>query len=105
MHVMDRGHDENKMFLKLDSMGQDYVIRLTAKRRLLYHNKSMKPEANALKMDTLHTADPLREKVSFCYYWPAKGISGILNFAREGVRLWFRTRRPAYRQLCLKLII
>ena len=29
--VMDRGYDDNKMFLKLDSMGQDYVIRLTAK--------------------------------------------------------------------------
>ena len=27
------------MFLKLDSMTRDYVIRLTAKRRLLYHNK------------------------------------------------------------------
>ena len=37
--VMDRGYDDNKMFLKLDSMNQDYVIRLTAKRKLLYHNK------------------------------------------------------------------
>ena len=37
--VMDRGYDDNKMFLKLDSIGQDYVIRLTAKRKLLYHNK------------------------------------------------------------------
>ena len=37
--VMDRGYDDNKMFLKLDSMRQDYVIRLTAKRKLLYHNK------------------------------------------------------------------
>ena len=36
---MDRGYDDNKMFLKLDSMDQDYVIRLTAKRKLLYHNK------------------------------------------------------------------
>ncbi len=27
--VMDRGYDDNKMFLKLDSLGQDYVIRLT----------------------------------------------------------------------------
>lgn len=27
------------MFLKLDELGQDYVIRLTAKRKLLYHNK------------------------------------------------------------------
>jgi len=37
--VMVRGYDDNKMFLKPDSMGQDYVIRLTAKRKLLYHNK------------------------------------------------------------------
>lgn len=37
--IMDRGYDDNKMFLKLDSMDQDYVIRLTAKRKLLYHNK------------------------------------------------------------------
>ena len=37
--VLDRGYDDNKMFLKLDSMKQDYIIRLTAKRKLLYHNK------------------------------------------------------------------
>ena len=37
--VMDRGYDDNKMFLKLDSMKQDYVIRLTAKRKLFFHNK------------------------------------------------------------------
>lgn len=36
---MDRDYDDNKMFLKLDSMEQDYIIRLTAKRKLLYHNK------------------------------------------------------------------
>ena len=34
--VMDRGYDDNKMFLKPDSMGQDYVIRLTARRKLLF---------------------------------------------------------------------
>lgn len=33
----------------------------------------------------------------------AKGISGILSYAKEGVKLWFRIKRPAYRQLCLKL--
>lgn len=27
--VMDRGYDYNKVFLKLDGLGQDYVIRLT----------------------------------------------------------------------------
>lgn len=227
---MDRGYDDNKMFLKLDSMGQDYVIRLTAKRRLLYHNKwmhatelrdrrkgkiklplfykgkeheaylshvkvrvtasrkdiylvlvygitdhpmmlatnkpihskedvaavarlyfsrwrieeyfrckkqmfrfenfrvrklaainalnfyitlcmaflahlSMKPETNALKAAVIQTAAPIKKKVRFCYYRLSKGVRGILSYAREGVRLWFRTKRPAYRQLCLKLTI
>ncbi|MCM1236315.1 MAG: hypothetical protein NC489_40050 [Ruminococcus flavefaciens] len=37
--VMDRGDDDNKMFLKLDSLGQDYVIRLIAKRKLLFRGK------------------------------------------------------------------
>ena len=37
--AMDRGYDDNKMFLKLDDLGQEYVIRLTSKRKLLYHNK------------------------------------------------------------------
>ncbi len=228
--VMDRGYDDNKMFLKLDSMGQDYVIRLTAKRKLLYHNKwtfatelrnrrkgkvklslfykgkmhdaylshvkvqitasrkdiylvlvygitehpmmlatnreikskddvikvaklyfsrwkieeyfrckkqifqfenfrvrklkainalnfyltlcmaflahiSIKSETNALKAAIIHTADSIKEKISFCYYRLAKGISGILSYAKEGIRLWFRTKRPAYRQLRLKLVV
>lgn len=228
--VMDRGYDDNKMFLKLDSMGQDYVIRLTAKRKLLYHNKwvfatelrnrrkgkvklslfykgkmheaylshvkvqitasrkdiylvlvygitehpmmlatnkeikskddvikaaklyfsrwkieeyfrckkqvfqlenfrvrklkainalnfyitlcmaflghiSMKSETNMLKAAIIRTADPIKEKIAFCYYRLAKGISGILSYAKEGIKLWFRTRRPAYRQLCLKLAV
>ena len=228
--VMDRGYDDNKMFLKLDSMNQDYVIRLTAKRKLRYHNKwvfatelrnrrkgkvrlplfykgkmhdaylshikvqitasrkdiylvlvygitehpmmlatnkeikskddviavaklyfsrwkieeyfrckkqmfqfesfrvrklkainalnfyitlcmaflnqiFLKPETNALKVAIIRTADPVKEKVTFCYYRLAKGISGILSYAKEGVRLWFRTKRPAYRQLCLKLVV
>lgn len=227
--VMDRGYDDNKMFLKLDSLEQDYVIRLTAKRKLLFHNKwvpatelrnrrkgkikmpvfyrgkqhqaylshvkvqitasrkdinlvlvygitehpmmlatnkelkskddvvriarlyfsrwrieeyfrckkqvfqfenfrvrklvainalnfyitlcmaffasiSMKSETNALKVSILQIAAPIRQKVQFHYYRFAKGISGILSYAKEGVRLWFRTRRPAYRQLCFKLI-
>lgn len=37
--AMDRGYDDNKMFLKLDELEQDYVIRLTAKRRLFFHGK------------------------------------------------------------------
>ena len=227
---MDRGYDDNKMFLKLDDLEQDYVIRLTSKRKLLYHNKwtpatelrdrrkgkiktsvfyrgkeyeaylshvrvqitasrkdiylvlvygitehpmmlatnkeikskedvlrmariyfsrwkieeyfrckkqmfqfenfrvrklhainalnfyitvcmaflahlSMKPETNAVKVSIIQKADPVKEKVFFCYYRLAKGISGILSYAKEGVRLWFRTKRPKYRQLCFKLVV
>lgn len=201
--VMDRGYDDNRMFLKLDELKQDYVIRLTAKRKLYFHGKwvpatqlrnqrkgkiktplfyrgkkhnaylshvkvqitaskkdiylvlvygitghpmmlatnkeikskedvikvakayfsrwrieeyfrckkqmfqfenfrvrklkainalnfyitlcmaflthiSMKAETNALKTAIIHTADPIKEKISFCYYRLAKGISGIL---------------------------
>ena len=114
-------------------MKQDYVIRLTAKRKLLYHNKwgislqncatagklfisswfmaflgyiSMKPETNALKATIRQDRRPNQEKKSaFCYYRLAKGISGILSYAKEGIRLWFKTKRPAYRQLRLKLVI
>ena len=228
--ALDRGYDDNKMFLKLDELKQDYVIRLKSNRKLLYHNKwtmatelrdrrkgkikmnlfykgkdheaylshvkvqitasrkniylvlvygitdhpmmlatnkeikskedvtaiaktyfsrwrieeyfrskkqvfrfenfrvrklsainalnfyitlcmaflahiSMKPETNALKVSVIQKAAPVKEKVYFCYYRIAKGISGILSYAKEGVRLWFRTKRPAYRQLCLKLIV
>ena len=227
--AMDRGYDDNKMFLKLDDLKQDYVIRLKSNRKLLYHNKwttatelrnrrkgkiktnvfykgkdqeaylshvkvqitasrkdiylvlvygitehpmmlatnkeikskddvirvariylsrwkieeyfrckkqmfqfenfrvrklkainalnfyitlcmaflamiSMESETNALKVSIIKTANPIKEKVFFSYYRLAKGISGILSYAKEGVRLWFRTKRPAYRQLCLKLV-
>lgn len=226
--VMDRGYDDNKMFLKLDSVQQDYVIRLTSKRKLLYHNRwtfaaelrnrrkgkiklplcykgkqqeawlshvkvqitasrkdiylvlvyglseqpmmlatnieirskndvikvarlyfsrwrieeyfrckkqmfrfenfrvrklaainalnfylsscmaflahiSMKAETNALKALIIKAANPIKKKTAFCYYRLAKGISDILSYAKEGVRLWFRTKRPPYLQLCLKL--
>ncbi len=228
--AMDRGYDDNKMFRKLDALKQDYVIRLTAKRKLYFHGKwipatqlreqrkgkiktpliyrgkkhdaylshvkvqitaskkdiylvlvygitehpmmlatnkeikskedvinvakiyfsrwrieeyfrckkqvfqfenfrvrkltainalnfyitlcmaflaliSRKTETNALKVSIIKKADPIKEKVPFCYYRLAKGISGILSYAKEGVRLWFRTKRPAYRQLCLKLVV
>ncbi len=226
--TMDRGYDDNKMFLKLDELNQDYVIRLTAKRKLFFHGKwipatqlrnqrkgkiktsliykgkkqdaylshvkvqitaskkdiylvlvygitehpmmlatnkkinskddviriamtyfsrwrieeyfrckkqmfrfenfrvrklsainalnfyvtlcmaflahiSMKSETHALKATIIQKADLIREKVYFCHYRLAKGISGILLSAKEGIKLWFRTKRPAYRQLCLKL--
>ena len=228
--VMDRGYDDNKMFLKLDSLEQDYVIRLTSKRKLFFHNKwvpatqlrnrrkgkikafffykgksheaylshvkvqvtaskediylvlvyglsehpmmlatnkvisskedvvkvaslyfsrwkieeyfrskkqlfqfenfrvrklsainalnfyttlcmaflarlSMKPETNALIVAIIKTADPVKEKVRFRYYRLAKGVLGILSYAKAGIRPWFRTKRPAYRQLCLKLVV
>jgi hypothetical protein len=38
-YVMDRGYDDNKVFLKLEGLKQDYVIRLTSKRKVLYHGK------------------------------------------------------------------
>ena len=66
---------------------------------------TMKSETNALKVSIIKTADPVKEKVHFCYYRLAKGISGILSYAKEGVRLWFRIKRPVYRQLCLKLTV
>ena len=228
--VMDRGYDNNQMFLKLDSMKKDYVIRLTAKRKLLFQGKwlpatqlrnrrkgkismpvfykgrqaqaalshvkvqitasrkniylvlvyglseqplmlatnkelkskedvigianlyfsrwrieeyfrckkqvfqfenfrvrkltsinalnfymtismaflalvSMKSETSALKVSILQKANPIRDKIHFYYYRLAKGISGILAYAREGVRLWFKTKRPAYRQLHFNLLL
>lgn len=66
---------------------------------------SMKPETNALKAAVIKTAAPIKERISFCYYRLAKGISGILSYAKEGIRLWFKTKRPANRQLCLKLTV
>ncbi|MDR2546485.1 MAG: transposase, partial [Lachnospiraceae bacterium] len=38
MFVMDRGYDDNKMFLMLDKLGQHYIIRLTRNRKLLLGN-------------------------------------------------------------------
>ncbi len=37
--AMDRGYDDNKIFLKLDELRQDYVIRLKSNRKLLCRNK------------------------------------------------------------------
>ena len=227
--AMDRCYDDNKMFLKLDELKQDYVIRLKSNRKLLYHNKwttatelrnrrkgkvknnvfykgkdheaylshikvqitasrkdiylvlvygitdhpmmlatnkeikskddvikvartyfsrwkieeyfrckkqmiqfenfrvrklkdinalnfyitlcmaflamiSMESETNTIKVQIIKTADPIKQKVFFCYYRLAKGITGILSYAKIGVRLWFRTKRPKYYQLSLKLV-
>jgi transposase len=65
---------------------------------------SMKPQANALRASILLTAAPIKKKVHFYYYRLAKGIASILSYAKEGVRLWFKTKRPKYRQLSFKLI-
>jgi hypothetical protein len=65
---------------------------------------SMESETNALKVQIIKTADPIKQKVFFCYYRLAKGIAGILSYAKKGVRIWFRTKRPKYHQLSLKLI-
>lgn len=227
--VMDRGYDDNKIFLKLLSGSQDFVIRLTAKRKVLYHGKwipvtelcnrrkgkvkmpliykgkernayishikvqitaarkyinlvlvygitehpmmlatnkeilskedvisaakiyfsrwrieeyfrskkqlfgfenfrvrklkainalnfflsvsmaflarmSEKPETNALKVSVIRHAAPVKEKVCFQYYRLSKGVAAILAYASEGVRLWFRTKRPKYRQMRLRLL-
>ena len=52
---------------------------------------SMKPETNALKVAIIKTADPIKVKISFCYYRLAKGISGILSWQEQTVSLWYRT--------------
>lgn len=63
---------------------------------------SMKPETNAQKVSIIKADAPIKKKVHFSYYRLAKGITGILSYAKEGVRFWFRTKRLIYRQLCLK---
>lgn len=37
--VIGRGYDDNKMFLKLNALKQDYIIRLKSNCKLFYHNK------------------------------------------------------------------
>lgn len=66
---------------------------------------SMKSETNAIKVSVIKKADPVKGKVHFCYYRLAKGIRGILSYAKEGIRLWFQTKRSVYHQLCLKLVV
>ena len=71
---------------------------------MLATNKEIKSKEDVIKVAIIKTANPVKKKVFFCYYRLAKGISDILSYAKEGVRLWFRTKRPTYRQLCLKLV-
>ncbi len=44
--VMDRGYDDNKMFLKLDDMKQDYVICLKSNRK--YHDQFHRKTTDSL---------------------------------------------------------
>ena len=39
VYVMDRGYDSNKIFQKLWELEQDFVIRLTQKRKVFFHGK------------------------------------------------------------------
>lgn len=38
-YIMDRGYDDNKVFEKMWDLGQDFVVRLTRKRKLFFHRK------------------------------------------------------------------
>ena len=37
--AIDRGYDDNKMFLKLVELKQDYVVRIKSNQKLFYHNR------------------------------------------------------------------
>lgn len=37
--ILDRGYDSNKVFLKLDELEQEYVIRLTSRRKLWFQRR------------------------------------------------------------------
>lgn len=71
---------------------------------------SMKSETNALKVSIIERTAPIKEKGHFCYYRLAKGITDILSYVKEGVRLCFWVKHPrdlsfSCRQLCLKLTV
>ena len=76
---------------------------ITASMTFLAHMTD-KSDTNALKVATIKHAAPIRQTVLFLYYRLAKGISGILSYAKEGVRLWFKPKRQRYKQLTLRLI-
>lgn len=81
------------MFLKLDALKQDYVIRLKSNRKLFYHNKWVM--ATELR-------NRRKGKVRMPLYYKGKTHDAYLSHVK--VQIWFRTKRPAYRQLCLRLI-
>ena len=63
-----------------------------------------KSETNKIKCAIINAANPVKSTVAFHYYRISKGISWLLSYAETGVRFWFKTKRPKYRQLCLTLI-
>ena len=64
---------------------------------------SDRTDTDRLKTLLIKEAAPIRERVGFLHYRLEKGIRIVLSYANEGVRPWFRTKRPKYRQMCLKL--
>ena len=113
--VIDRGYDDNKMFLKLDELNQDYVIRITSRRNLYHQNKWFKStelrnrRKSKIKLPLFyhgkkHIAYLSHVKVQITA--SEKDVINVANlsYAREGIARWFKTKRPAYRQLCLRLI-
>jgi hypothetical protein len=64
-----------------------------------------KQAGSCLKAAILNKANALRQKVTFLLYRFAKGIAGLLSYAKSGVRDWFGPPRPRFRQLSFNLII
>ncbi len=99
--VMDRGYDDNKMFLKLDSMDQDYVIRLTAKRKLLYHNKWVfATELRSRRKGKVKLPLHYKGKITGCLSFPCKSTDHRFEERYQScTRLWnHRTSHDACHQ-------
>ena len=41
--------------------------------------EELSPETNTMKVSIIQEANPIKDKVSFCYYWLTKGIPSILS--------------------------
>ena len=66
--VFDRGYDANAMFLRLDEAEQDYVIRLTSKRKLFYKGKWLSaPTLCASRKGKFKTTVLFRGEKKDCY--------------------------------------
>lgn len=71
--VMDRRYDDNKMFLKLDDLKQDYVIRYTAKRKLLFHGKWI---------PAIRLRDQRKRKIKTPLYYKSKNHDAYLSHVK-----------------------